>query len=87
MDYISRDDALNFEMDIEASPEDIQAISTGMSLMSEYIKQLSSVSIVRCGECRFLTPSSYMPNKGFCCVLNKTRDFNWFCANGKCDDG
>lgn len=39
-DYISREDALNFEMEIEADPEEIQAISKGMALYGEYIKSI-----------------------------------------------
>lgn len=45
-DYISREAALNFEMEIEASPEDIAALSHGMALMSEYIKWLPAADVV-----------------------------------------
>lgn len=45
-DYISRDAALNFEMEIEADPDEIDAISKGMALMSEYIKGLPAADVV-----------------------------------------
>ena len=45
-DYISREAALNFEMEIEASPEEIQAISKGMAIMSEHIKALPAADVV-----------------------------------------
>ena len=45
-DYISREDALNFEMEIEADPEEIQAISKGMALYGEYIKSIPAADVV-----------------------------------------
>lgn len=45
-DYISREDALNFEMEIEADPEEIQAISKGMALYGEYIKSIPAAEVV-----------------------------------------
>ena len=45
-DYISREDALNFEMEIEADPEKIQAISQGMALYGEYIKSIPAAEVV-----------------------------------------
>ena len=44
-DYISREDALNFEMEIEADPEEIQAISKGMALYAEYIKSIPAAEV------------------------------------------
>lgn len=40
VEYIKREEALNFEMEIEADPDEIQAITKGMALYSEYIKNL-----------------------------------------------
>lgn len=45
-DYISREDALNFEMEIEADPGDIEAISQGMALYGEYIKSIPAAEVV-----------------------------------------
>ena len=45
-DYISREDALNFEIEIEADPEEIQAITKGMALYGEYIKSIPAVEVV-----------------------------------------
>lgn len=45
-DYISREDALNFEMEIEADPEEIQAITKGMALYGEYIKSIPAAEFV-----------------------------------------
>lgn len=39
-DYISREAALNFEMEIEAEPDEIQAITKGMALYADYIKSI-----------------------------------------------
>ena len=49
-DYISREAALEFEMEIEADPDDIQAISTGMSLYAEHIKSIPAAFVERCGR-------------------------------------
>ena len=46
MDYISREAALNFEMSVECSPDEIQGITDGMALYAEYIKQLPSANVV-----------------------------------------
>lgn len=45
-DYISREDALNFEMEIEADPEEIQAITKGMALYADYIKSIPAAEVV-----------------------------------------
>lgn len=45
-DYISREDALNFEMEIEADPDEIQAISKGMALYGEYIKSIPAAEVM-----------------------------------------
>ena len=45
-EYISREDALNFEMEIEAEPEEIQAVTKGMALYAEHIKKLPPVAVV-----------------------------------------
>lgn len=55
-DYISREAALNFEMEIEADPDEIQAITKGMALYSEHIKSIpfaDVAEIVRCKNCKF----------------------------------
>lgn len=55
MDYISREAALNFEMSVECSPDEIQGVTDGMALYAEYIKQLpaaDAVEVVRCRECK-----------------------------------
>lgn len=86
-DYISRDDALNFEMEIEAAPEEIQAISKGMSIMSEYIKALSAadvVEVVRCKDCKWC-------HSGYCEMYDDLIPFGcanrpweeWFCSDGE----
>ena len=45
-EYIDREAALNFEIQIEANPDDIQAISTGMSLYAEHIKSIPTADVV-----------------------------------------
>lgn len=45
-DYISREAALNFEMEIEADPDEIQAITKGMALYADYIKSIPAVDVV-----------------------------------------
>lgn len=42
VDLIDRHDALNFDMEIEADPNDIQQIMRGMSLYAEYLRTLPS---------------------------------------------
>ena len=39
-EYIEREAALEFEMEVEADPDDIQAITNGMALYAEYIKTI-----------------------------------------------
>ena len=46
MEYISRKEALNFELEVEADPEDIQAITKGMALYAEYIKSIPAADVV-----------------------------------------
>ena len=45
-EYISREEALNFELEVEADPEDIQAITKGMALYAEYIKSIPAADVV-----------------------------------------
>ena len=45
-EYISREEALNFELEIEAKPEDIQAITKGMALYADYIKSIPVADVV-----------------------------------------
>lgn len=45
-EYISREEALNFELEIEAKPEDIQAITKGMALYADYIKSIPAADVV-----------------------------------------
>ena len=45
-DYISREAALNFEMEIEADPDEIQAITKGMALYADYIKSIPAADVV-----------------------------------------
>lgn len=54
-DYIKREDALNFEMEIEADPEEIQAISKGMALYGEYIKSIPAADVVERKHGKILT--------------------------------
>lgn len=44
-EYILKEDALNFEMEVEAEYENIQSIVDGMSIYGEYLKELPSVKI------------------------------------------
>lgn len=44
-DYIKREDALNFEMEIESDPQSIQLIMDGMARMSEYIKTIPAAEV------------------------------------------
>lgn len=48
MVYISREEALNFELSVEAEPEDIQAITKGMALYADYIKKIPVADVVEC---------------------------------------
>ena len=45
-EYISREEALNFELEVEADPEDIKAITKGMALYAEYIKSIPAADVV-----------------------------------------
>lgn len=79
-DYIRRYDALNFEMDIEADPDEIQAITKGMALMSEYIKGLPTadvVEVVRCKDC-----IQHVPDSCFCRMADRTTRDEEFCSWG-----
>lgn len=44
-EYISKDDALNFEMEVELEYNDIQKITEGMSIYAEYLKSLPSIEL------------------------------------------
>jgi len=86
MDYISREAALNFEMSVECSPDEIQGITDGMALYAEYIKQLPEadvVEVVRCRKCKWWKSND---------CKNDTHgyvpfDENDFCSQGKRKDG
>ena len=44
--YIKRDDALEFEAEIEVdTPEELQAVMKGMALYAEHIKKLPCIAI------------------------------------------
>ena len=61
-EYIDREAALNFEMDIEANPEDIQAISTGMSMYAEYIKTIPAADVAPVKHMsEWISPEEQMP--------------------------
>lgn len=82
-DYINRDDALTFEMEIEADMDEIQPITKGMALYGDYLKQLPRITVTRCQECEYLTPSVWQKGKGHCCRFGIMRPFDWFCADGR----
>ena len=45
-EYIEREEALTFELDVEAeSAEELQAIMKGMALYADYLKSLPSILI------------------------------------------
>lgn len=46
-EYIKRSDALNFEMEIEADPDEIQAITKGMALYGEHIKRVPAANVIK----------------------------------------
>ena len=81
--YISKDDAINFEMEVDAELDEIQPITKGMALYSEYLEQLPAITITRCKDCIHLTPSAWAIGKGHCCRLGIMRPFEWFCAYGE----
>lgn len=65
-EYISREEALNFELSVEADPEDIQAITKGMALYADYIKNIPAASVVKQKKGRWIhrkiePQSPYMP--------------------------
>ena len=45
MKLIDRDAALNFELQAEADPDEIQAITKGMALYAEHIKSLPVIEV------------------------------------------
>lgn len=71
-DYIRREDALNFEMDIDADPEDIQAITNGMAIMSEYIKTLPAADVVEQKHGKWLDVTT-LDNEFICWVCSECR--------------
>ena len=44
-EYISRDDALNWDMNIEVPPDSIQAVTTGMTMLMDYIKSIPAADV------------------------------------------
>lgn len=44
-EYISKEEALNFEIEIESDINEIEKIIKGMSIYSEYLKNLETVEI------------------------------------------
>lgn len=90
-DYISREAALNFEMEIEADPEEIQAITKGMALYADYIKKVPAANVVErkaetyADRIRAMTDeelATFLCEYGDCpCVGDK------FCERGtRCED-
>lgn len=45
-EYIAREDALNFELEIESYPNEIQAITKGMALYAEHIKDVPAQRVI-----------------------------------------
>lgn len=102
MDYISREAALNFEMSVECSPDEIQGVTDGMALYAEYIKQqpaADAVDVVRCKECRWWdriegTRVGYCHackhghwSKHWEISIRRKYKENFFCADGERKDG
>ncbi len=91
MDYISREAALNFEMSVECSPDEIQGVTDGMALYAEYIKQLPSADVVEVVHGEWLrTPTWWV----YCSVCGceppqETNATTRFCPNcgAKMDGG
>lgn len=79
MDLIERAKALDFEMEIEAPPDLIQAIMDGMTIYMDYIKQIPAAEVVTCEECT-VPHNSYTgcPKLG-----GHVTERDFFCAYGR----
>lgn len=71
-EYINREAALEFEMEIEADPDDIQAISTGMSMYAEHIKSIPSADVVEQKHGKWLDATT-LDNEFICWVCSECR--------------
>lgn len=63
VEYISREAALNFEMEIEADPDEIQAITKGMALYADYIKTVPAADVVPRADYEGMENTVYLLNK------------------------
>lgn len=86
-DYIGREDALNFELEVEADPEEIQAITKGMALYGEYIKSIHAADVEERKHGKWLDVTT-LDNEFICWVCSECRhgaDFVYepynFCPN------
>lgn len=77
-EYISREDALNFEMEIEADLEEIPAISKGMAYYSDYIKSVPAAKVVARKTGTWIKLDSCM---AICSRCNTVGCGTRFCAN------
>ena len=89
-EYISREKALNFEAEIDADPDEIQAISRGMALYAEHIKALPAADVaevVRCRTCRHFeaTGLTEVTGCGFC--FHDSRMIRIVRTDGFCYEG
>ena len=71
VEYIKREDALCFEMEIEADPEEIQAITKGMALYGEYIKSIPAADVAERSRGVWLRTEAY-PHRVYCSVCFAT---------------
>lgn len=90
-EYISREAALNFETEIDADPDEIQAISRGMALYAEHIKAVPAadvVPVVRCKQCIYAQMDTMSYNTGMTlCKLPawspRLKSIEGYCDSGK----
>ena len=59
-EYILKDEALNFEMEIESDVDEIQQIIEGMSIYAEYLKSLEAIEIPEWIPIQEKTPSNFV---------------------------
>ena len=87
-DYVKRSDALNFDLEIECEPEDLQPMMEGMVSVMDYIKKLPAadvVEVVRCADCAYCDSAS----DGWCQCENSGAGMplDGFCSDGERKDG
>ena len=82
-DYISRSDALNFDMSVECEPDELSAVMEGMARVMDYIKQIPAADVVEVVHGEWKPCSHYDSDTHMICECSVCGDTVWVYYNSE----